>query len=207
MSKAAAYFATNPASSNGCTPHRYVILVTDGLPTFDLSSKTWPPLGSAAATGYGVSATFNADGSLASTNNQALTDTIAKLTALNTAGIQTYIVGLGAGVDPSKNPVAAQTMTAMAVAGGTGSYFAATDPTTLTNDLQSIFATILAATQSVASVAVNSTGLSTNSVVYQSQFISSDVDQDWTGNLYAFHADPVTGDVDTIPRMRSGPPA
>lgn len=199
MNKAAAYFATNPASSNGCTPHRYVILVTDGLPTFDLAGKTWPPLGSAAATGYGVTATFNPDGSLASTNNQALTDTITKLTALNTAGIQTYIVGLGAGVDPSKNPVAAATMTAMAVAGGTGSYFAATDPTTLTNDLQSILATILAATQSVASVAVNSTGLSTNSVVYQSQFISSDVDQDWTGNLYAFPADPVTGDVDTNP--------
>ena len=199
MNKAAAYFATNPASSNGCTPHRYVILVTDGLPTFDLNGKTWPPLGSAAAAGYGVTATFNPDGSLASTNNQALTDTISKLTALNAAGIQTYIVGLGAGVDPSKNPVAAATLTAMAVAGGTGSYFAATDPTALTDDLQSILATILAATQSVASVAVNSTGLSTNSVVYQSQFISSDTDQDWTGNLYAFPADPITGVVDTLP--------
>jgi type IV pilus assembly protein PilY1 len=198
MSKAQNYFATNPPSSNGCTPKRYVILVTDGLPTFDLSSKTWPPLGSAAAIGYGVTATFNGDGSLASTNNQALTDAITKITALNTAGINTYIVGLGAGVDPSKNPVAAQTLTAMAVAGGTGSYFAATDPTTLANDLQSILGTILAATQSVASVAVNSTGLSTNSVVYQSQFVTSDVDQDWTGNLFAFNVDS-SGVVDTLP--------
>ncbi len=199
MARAQSYFATNPPSSNGCTPKRYVILVTDGLPTFDLSGKTWPPLGSAAAIGYGVTATFNPDGSLAATNNQALTDVITKLTALNTAGINTYIVGLGAGVDPSKNPVAAATLTAMATAGGTGTYFAATDPTTLTNDLQSILGTILAATQSVASVAVNSTGLSTNSVVYQSQFVSSDVEQDWTGNLFAFPVNSATGVVDTLP--------
>jgi type IV pilus assembly protein PilY1 len=199
MSYAAQYFATNPHSSNGCTPKRYVILVTDGLPTFDLSGLTWPPLGSAAAIGYGVTATFNPDGSLQTTNNQALTDAINKITALNAAGINTYIVALGAGVDPTKNPVAAQTLTAMAVAGGTGSYFPATDPTTLANDLQSILGTILAATQSVASVAVNSTGLSTNSVVYQSQFVSSDVEQDWTGNLFAFPVNPINGDVDTNP--------
>ncbi len=199
MAQAKTYFATNPPSSNGCTPQRYVIMVTDGLPTFDLNGKTWPPLGSTAATGYGVTATFNADGSLGATNDQALTDVITKLGALKTAGINTFIVGLGAGVDPSKNPVAAKTLTAMAIAGGTGSYFAATDPTTLTNDLQSILGTILAATQSVASVAVNSTGLSTNNVVYQSQFLSSDTNQDWTGNLYAFPVSATTGVVDTIP--------
>jgi type IV pilus assembly protein PilY1 len=198
IAKAISYYATNPPSSNGCTPHRYVVLVTDGLPTFDLSGRTWPPLGSAAAAGYGVTATFNADGSLGATNDQALTDAIAKLTALKAAGVETYIIGLGAGVDPTKNPVAAQTLTAMAIAGGTGSYFAAVDPTTLSNDLQTILGSILAATQSVASVAVNSTGLSTNNVVYQSQFISSDVRQDWTGNLYAFPVNS-SGVVDTVP--------
>ena len=200
MNGALSYYTTvNPHSSNGCAPRRYVILVTDGLPTYDLAGRSWPPLGSAAATGYGVSATFSAvDNSLVSTNDQALTDVITKLTALNAAGIQTYIVGLGAGVDPSLNPTAAQTLTAMAVAGGTGDYFAATNPTDLTNDLQSILGTILAATQSVASVAVNSTGLSTNSVVYQSQFVTSDVDQDWTGNLFAFNVNS-SGVVDTLP--------
>ena len=200
MNGALSYYTTvNPASSNGCAPHRYVILVTDGLPTYDLAGRSWPPLGSAAATGYGVSATFSpVDNSLVSTNDQALTDVITKLTALNAAGIQTYIVGLGAGVDPSLNHTAAQTLTAMAVAGGTGDYFAATDPTSLTNDLQSILGTILAATQSVASVAVNSTGLSTNSVVYQSQFVTSDVEQDWTGNLFAFSVNS-SGVVDTLP--------
>jgi type IV pilus assembly protein PilY1 len=198
IKQANSYFATNPATSNGCTATRYVLLLTDGLPTFDLNGNSWPPLGSAAATGYGVTATFNADGSLAATNDQALTDAIAQLTALNAAGIKTYIVGLGAGVNPTLNPTAAATLTAMAVAGGTGSYFAATDPVALANDLQSILGTILAATQSVASVAVNSTGLSTNSVVYQSQFLSSDSLQDWTGNLYAYPVS-ATGVVDTVP--------
>ena len=199
MAAAKTYYATNPPSSNGCAPKRYVVLLTDGLPTLDLNGNTWPPLGSSAALGYGVSATFNGNGSLAATNDQALTDVIANLNALRAAGIQTFIVGLGAGVDPSKNPVAAQTLTAMAFAGGTGSYFAATDPVTLADDLQGILGNILSASQSVASVAVNSTGLSTNTVVYQSQFTSSDVQQDWTGNLFAFPANPYTGVVDTAP--------
>ncbi len=93
--------------------------------------------------------------------------------------MKTYIIGVGAGVDPTVNPVAAATMTAMAIAGGTGTasptgYFAANSPQQVTNDLQIIITKILAATQSVASAAVNSTGLNTNSVVYQSQFLTSD---------------------------------
>jgi type IV pilus assembly protein PilY1 len=196
VAQAKTYFATNPPSSNGCTASRYLLLLTDGLPTMDMGGASWPPLGSAAANGYGVSATFNADGSLGSTNDQALTDVINQLTALAAAGVKTYIVGLGAGVDPAVNPIAAQTLTAMAIAGGTGSYFAATSPTVLTNDLNSILASILAATQSVASVAVNSTGLTSGSVIYQSQFLSSDTYQDWTGNLYAYPVSS-TGDVAT----------
>jgi type IV pilus assembly protein PilY1 len=205
VAEAQAYFATNPSSSNGCTPTRYQLLLTDGLPTMDLNGNAWPPLGSAAALGYGVTAAFNnppgGDGSLLSTNDQALTDTINNLQALNSGGtsaVQTYIVGLGAGVDPTLNLTASRTLTAMAVAGGTGAYFAATDPVTLTNDLQSILSSILAQTQSVASVAVNSTGLSTNSVIFQSQFLSSDANQDWTGNLYAFPVS-ATGVVSTVP--------
>ncbi len=200
LSGSNAYFATNPAPTvTGCSVQRYVILVTDGLPTMDLNGHAWPPLGSASATGYGVTATFNPDGTLATTNDQALTDVIAQLAALKNAGITTYVIGLGAGVDPTKNPVAAQTLTAMAIAGGSGSYFAAKDPATLANNLQSILGNILIATQSVASVAVNSTGLNTNTVVYQAQFTSSDTYQDWTGNLFAFPVNPTTGYVDTLP--------
>lgn len=126
---------------------QYVILLTDGLPTLDKSGHAWPPLGSYPGNQYGVTATFNADGSLNTTNDQALTDAINAIKALNTAGVQTYVVGLGAGVTNSGiNPMAAQTLTAMAVAGGTGSFYAATDPTSLQNALNTIVAAINAQT-------------------------------------------------------------
>ncbi|GAC1305461.1 MAG: PilC/PilY family type IV pilus protein [Steroidobacteraceae bacterium] len=199
LSRAATFFSGNLPTSNGCPTQKFVLLLTDGLPTLDLNKRAWPPLGSAAAAGYGVTATFNADGSLASTNDQALTDSIAQLTALNAAGVKTYIIGLGAGLDPVKNPIAAQTLTAMAMAGGTGAYFASMDPTALTDTLNTVIIKILKATQAVASVAVNSTGLNASSVVYQGQFTSSDTNQDWTGSLYAFPANPATGVIDTKP--------
>ncbi len=205
IAKAQAYFATNPATSNGCAAQQYVVLVTDGLPTEDLAGHSWPPAGSASATGYGVTANFLGDGSLdtVTTNDQALLDVVANLKTLAAAGVKTYIIGVGAGVDPTVNPVAANTMTAMAIAGGTGTasptgYFAANSPQQVTNDLQIIITKILAATQSVASAAVNSTGLNTTSVVYQSQFLTSDSYQDWDGNLFAF---PIAADgtVNTAP--------
>jgi type IV pilus assembly protein PilY1 len=195
------YLNTNPPGSNGCNPTRNVVLLTDGLPTEDLAGRNWPPPGSTSAAGYGMTVSFNSDGSLnaAATNDQALKDAITLLGQLNTAGIKTYIIGLGAGVDPTLNPVAAQTLTAMAIAAGTGSYFPATSPTALASDLQVILSKILAQTQSTASAAVNSTGLRSGAVVYQSQFVTSDSNQDWTGELFAFPIDPTTGIVNTSP--------
>ncbi len=178
-----------------------MVLVTDGLPTLDLSNHAWPPLGSTAATGYGVTASFNPSplNTLISTNDQALTDVMTEIAALQSIGVNTYIIGVGAGVDPAVNMTAYQTLNAMAVAGGTSAYFPANSPGAVTADLQIIITKILAATQSTASAAVNSTGLNTNSVVYQSQFTTSDLYQDWTGNLYAFPINPTTGVVNTAP--------
>jgi type IV pilus assembly protein PilY1 len=200
IAQAQTLFAGNPPTTNGCVSHRYVVLVTDGLPTMDLNHNNWPPLGSTAAAGYGVTATFNADGSLATTNDQALTDVIANLAALNSGAnpIQTYIIGVGAGVDPTKNPSAAATLTAMSIAGGTGAYFPATSPQAVTDALQTIITQILAVTESTASAAVNTTGLNVNSVVYQSQFVTSDTYQDWTGNVLAYPIDPTSGHIDTL---------
>ena len=137
---------------------------------------------------------------LISTNDQALTDVMTELAALQSIGVKTYIIGVEPGVDPAVNPMTAyQTLNAMAVAGGTNAYFPANSPGAVTADLQIIITKILAATQSTASAAVNSTGLNTNSVVYQSQFTTSDLYQDWTGNLYAFPINPTTGVVNTSP--------
>ena len=193
LSKALAYYNTNPPSSNGCPPQRYVIMITDGLPTEDLGGDLWPPLGSQSAqnppNGYGVSATFNADGSLNSTNDDALHDTISKLHSLLISAnpVKTYIIGVGAGVDPTKNAQAAATLTAMAVAGGTGNYYAATSPDQVALDMTAILSAIQAANMSTSSAAVNSTGLKAGAVAYQAQFTSADMPyQDWTGNLVAY---------------------
>ncbi|HEU0277947.1 MAG TPA: PilC/PilY family type IV pilus protein [Rhodanobacteraceae bacterium] len=185
MQKAKSYLAG--VSNPGNCSKQYVILISDGLPTEDLAGNSWPPLGSAAAAGYGVSATFNSDGSLNTTNDQALTDTVTAITALQQAGIDTYVVGMGAGVDPTLNPQAAATLTAMAVAGGTHSYFAATSPSALVTDLNTILLAVQNGTVSATSVAVNSGSLDTDSTVYQATFTVSDTPyQDWTGDVQAY---------------------
>ena len=203
IAQAQTLFSGNPPTTNGCTAQRYVVLITDGLPTMDLAGHSWPPLGSTAAAGYGVTATFNADWSLNATNDQALTDVINKLKALNSGAnpVKTYIIGVGAGINPAS--IAGQTMAAMAVAGGTAAtagpngYFLATSPQAVTDDLQIIITQILDQSQATASTAVNSTGLNANSVVYQSQFITSDTYQDWTGNVFQLPISSTTGVVNT----------
>jgi type IV pilus assembly protein PilY1 len=194
-------FNGNPPSSNGCNPDRYVILLTDGMPTLDKSGRSWPPPGTVSALNWHMTVSFNGNGSLniAGTNDQAVVDTVNQLKALfnSTSHVKTYVIGLGAGVDPTVNPVAAQVLTAFAIAGGTGNYFPATDPTSLANDLQQILAQIQNATQSTAATAVNSTGLHTGSVAYLAQFTTSDSFQDWTGNMNAWPIDPVSGAVNT----------
>ena len=204
--QAATLFNGNPPSSNGCAPTRYVILLTDGMPTRDKSGKSWPPPGTVSAAKWNMKVAFNPDQSLniPGTNDQAVIDTVNQLQTLlhSTSHVKTFVIGLGAGVDPSVNPVAAQVLTAMAVAGGTGAYFPATDPTSLTNDLQTILALIQNTTQSTASTAVNSTGLHRGSVAYLAQFTTADVLLDWTGNLNAWPIDPVTGYVNTTPGLQ-----
>jgi type IV pilus assembly protein PilY1 len=207
LTQAATLFNGNPASSNGCAPTRYVILLTDGMPTLDKSNKSWPPPGTVSAVNWHMKVAFNPDGSLniPGTTDQAVIDTVNQLQTLlhSTSHVKTFVIGLGAGVDPTVNPVAAQVLTAMAVAGGTGAYFPATDPTTLTNDLQTILALIQNTTQSTASTAVNSTGLHMGSVAYLAQFTTADVYLDWTGNMNAWPIDPVTGYVNTTPGLQT----
>lgn len=178
-----------PASTSNpsnCPPPRYVILITDGLPTLDLSGNTWPPPGSAAATGYGVAVTANGDGTI-TTNDRAVTDTINKITQLNNAGIKTFVVGLGPGVDPSLNPQAALVLQAMAVAGGTQTYIAATSPTAVAQGLGAIINKITSTNVAAVSGAVNSTGLNSGSMIYQASYTGyAPRYQDWTGDLQAF---------------------
>ena len=227
LNRALSYYKTDPNPSDytgaqlaGCGIQKYVILITDGLPTEDNDGNFWPPLGSAAAAGYGVSATFDpSSGALVSTNDQALTDTIDAIAALQKDGIETFVVGLGAGVDPALNNAAAQAMNAMAVAGGTynpgfnapllpvqyngatldAGYLAATSPAALVGDLNQVLIKIQAGAQSTTSAAVNSATINTNTSIYQATYTSSNTPySDWTGNLLDFRIGS-TGQVNTAP--------
>ena len=187
--------ALNPATwpailpAPPCAPPKYVILITDGLPTEDLSGKSWPPPGSASATGYGATVAFNVDGTVnpVGTNNQAVLDTITQISALNSAGIKTFVVGMGAGVNPAMNPSAAGVLTAMAIAGGTKNYYPGTSPAAVVAQLNSILTLIAATNVATVSGAVNATALNGKSVVYQASYTGfASPDQDWVGNLEAF---------------------
>lgn len=194
LTRAESFMKTVGTTSGNCPQKKYVILISDGLPTQDLQGRYWPPLGSAAAVGYGVTATFKADGSLQSTNDQALADTIDQVTNLKNSGVTTYVIGLGAGVDPTVNPQAAATLKSMAVTGGTGDYYPATSPEELVNSLNAILANIQHGSFSTSASTVSSTRINTNSVQYQANFTTKDTPyEDWTGELMAIKLDPNTG--------------
>ncbi len=159
---AGALFGKGPFSA---CPGRALILVTDGLPTEDLSGDYWPPLGSAAGQGYAMHAGFygragdpaygivdegsNApDGTipgqldLSSTNDQALIDTVEQIQQLRKAGVRTFVVGMGAGVDQQANPAAYAVLNAMAIAGGTAHEYPADSAAAFTGAVNAIAARI-----------------------------------------------------------------
>ncbi|HAU3679747.1 TPA: pilus assembly protein PilY [Legionella pneumophila] len=194
LTRSRSFMKTVGTTSGNCPQKQYIILISDGLPTQDLQARYWPPLGSAAATGYGVTATFNADGSLNSTNSQALSDAINEINALKNDGVLTFVIGMGAGVDPAVNPEAAATLRAMAVAGGTENYYPATSPQALVNSLNSILSNIQNGSFSTSAAAISSTRIDSSTVEYQANFITRDTPyQDWTGNLTAIELDENTG--------------
>jgi type IV pilus assembly protein PilY1 len=194
LTKAKTYLTDPTVRTGSCPSPQYVVLISDGLPTKDMNNKAWPPLGSAAATGYGITASFNTDGSLNTTNNQALTDAIAAVTALKTAGIKTYVIGLGAGVDATLNPQASATLKAMAVAGGTTDFFPAKSAQALADDLNAILLEVGKDGASATAAAVNSTRLQANTIEFQASFVpTTGTYQDWTGNILATKLDETTG--------------
>ncbi|KTD05512.1 type IV fimbrial biogenesis PilY1-like protein [Legionella gratiana] len=194
LTRANSFMKTVGTTSGNCPQKKYIVLISDGLPTQDLQGRYWPPLGSAAAVGYGVTATFNADGTLNSTNDQALSDAINEIINLKNNKVTTFVIGLGAGVDPSVNPQAAATLTALAVAGGSENYYPATNPEELVNSFNAILSNIQNGSFSTTASTVSSNRINTNTVAYQANFTTKDTPyDDWTGNLIAIKLDPNTG--------------
>ncbi|WP_308389905.1 type IV pilin biogenesis protein [Acidithiobacillus sp. AMEEHan] len=187
------YFPNNYSQSiSGPTQtcgQRYVILVTDGQPTQGLNGHVYPPLGSAAATSLGVTS-ISSPSNWSSTNDGAVTDAIQTIQALKTQGIDTYVIGIGSAVNPSQagndaqNAVAQQgnyVLTAMAQAGGTGSFYPATSASQVQQAFNSIIGNILnnVVTAPIAATAA----VNNNSVELVAENVNSSHGQ---GNLYAF---------------------
>lgn len=131
----------------------FVVLVTDGLPSTDKN---------------GVAVTVPAT---------ALAKAAEAAAALKADKVETYVVGfaLPFGTDPA-------TLNTIASAGGTHTAYSASDATSLTAALDSIFVDILTKVSSASSVATNSTQLDTDTKIYQARFDSAD----WTGQLLAY---------------------
>lgn len=134
---------------------KYVILITDGLPTEDLSGNFWPPMGTPVAKGFGMVVNYNSDGTYdaATSNDQAASDAIAQIQSLRANNIKTYVLGVGAGVDPGINSTAAKFLQAMALAGGTQQFYPANDQTALNTAIQAIGAQIQTSTNIAAPIA------------------------------------------------------
>ncbi|MBT0964000.1 pilus assembly protein [Denitromonas iodatirespirans] len=101
-------------------------------------------------------------------------------------------IGLGTDpgwVDPESTPPAKIDDLLHASLNSRGQFFSASDPNTFANALAATLATINARTSSAATVAANSTRLSTDTLVFQALFDSSD----WSGDMLAFEIDQVPG--------------
>ena len=184
----------NSTGNNAPPPtcgQRYVILITNGQPTQGLGGKLYPPLGSQAATTFGfpLITAATASSSLTDYNNAAV-EAIQEIADLNSAGIKTYILGVGSAVNPntaestSQNTEATQgqaILTAMAQAGGTGYYYSAQSTSQLNSALSSIVANILSNT---ITSPIAATGTATSSSL---EFVQENINKsNGQGNMFAF---------------------
>jgi len=158
FSTALSYFGKTP--NDGGPPHtcgsQYVIFITDGQPTQGTGGNVYPPLGSASAQMFyppSTSITASNAGSSTSDPNNAVVEAIQEIQALAQQGIKTYVLGVGSAVNPNvqgasvaDQAVALQgqaVLTAMAQAGGTTNFYAATSASGVQSAMNSIIANIL----------------------------------------------------------------
>ncbi|MHB1075518.1 pilus assembly protein [Thiobacillus sp.] len=153
------------APPNSCSKD-FVVFLTDGLPSTDKN-------------GNPVSNPTTALAAAAQAASDLYTD----------EGVKSYIVGfaLPYGTAPGS-------LDTIAAAGGTGTAFDASDPTTLNSAFNSIFTSILGQSGSAAAVAMTSGSVAAGGNIFQGQFNSTD----WSGDLIAYNTDPVTGAVTTV---------
>ncbi|MBU2749965.1 type IV pilin biogenesis protein, partial [Acidithiobacillus thiooxidans] len=178
---------TQPPTTCGS---KYVIFITDGQPTQGMNNGyVYPPLGSASAQMFGVTSITASTWS--STTNNAVVEAIQEIQALAQQGIKTYVLGVGSAVNPNvlgassaDNAVALQgqaVLTAMAQAGGTNNFYAATSASDVQSAMNSIIANILGKSVSA------SYGAPPSATVGSLEFLLKNVNPiTGQGDLYAY---------------------
>jgi type IV pilus assembly protein PilY1 len=181
---------------------KYVIFITDGQPTQGLGGNVYPPLGSAAASTFGVTSISSAS-AWGTTNNNAVKEAITAIQNLADSGIKTYVLGVGSAVNPNipgttpaQQAEALQgsyVLQAMAQAGGTQNFYAATTQADVQAALNNIVANILG--KSVVSSYAAPPTVTVGSLEFQLKNINPVTGQ---GDLFAY---PVTsnGSLSTTP--------
>ncbi|MCR1343629.1 type IV pilin biogenesis protein [Acidithiobacillus ferrooxidans] len=169
---------------------KYVIFITDGQPTQGMEhGYVYPPLGSASAQMFGVTSITASTWS--STNNNAVVETINEIQALAQKGIKTYVLGVGSAVNPNVPGASAAdqaealqgqaVLTAMAQAGGTSNFYAATSASDVQSAMNSIIANILGKSVSA------SYGAPPSATVGSLEFLLKNVNPiTGQGDLYAY---------------------
>ncbi|MDA8152083.1 MAG: type IV pilin biogenesis protein [Acidithiobacillus sp.] len=196
FSTALSYFGKTP--NDGGPPStcgsKYVIFITDGQPTQGSGGNVYPPLGSASAQLFyppSTSVTASNAGSSASDPNNAVVEAIQGIQALAQKGIKTYVLGVGSAVNPdvpgasnADKAVALQgqaVLTAMAQAGGTTNFYAATSASDVQSAMNSIIANILGKSVSA------SYGAPPSATVGSLEFLLKNVNPiTGQGDLYAY---------------------
>lgn len=169
---------------------KYVIFITDGQPTQGINNGyVYPPLGSASAQMFGVTSITASTWS--STNNNAVVEAINEIQALAQKGIKTYVLGVGSAVNPNVPGATAAdqaealqgqaVLTAMAQAGGTTNFYAATSASGVQSAMNSIIANILGKSVSA------SYGAPPSATVGSLEFLLKNVNPiTGQGDLYAY---------------------
>ena len=192
FSTALSYYGKAP--NDGGPPHtcgsKYVIFITDGQPTQGMNNGyVYPPLGSASAQMFGVTSITASTWS--STNNNAVVEAIQEIQALAQQGIKTYVLGVGSAVNPNVQGASAAdqavalqgqaVLTAMAQAGGTTNFYAATSASDVQSAMNSIIANILGKSVSA------SYGAPPSATVGSLEFLLKNVNPiTGQGDLYAY---------------------
>ncbi|HUW98582.1 MAG TPA: hypothetical protein VMV40_07045 [Acidiferrobacter sp.] len=180
--------SSNPAPTPACDP-KFVILITDGQPTMGTGGHIYPPLGSAAATGYGE--VLSTTGS--PNNDNAVTEAVTAVQNLyNNTGaggsIQTFVLGVGPGINcpPGATGCSAeaaagyQVLQKLATAGGTKIAYNAQSA----SQFQAAFQAILNAIEAEVFTSNGSSAPNTQAGSYQFELQSTP--PMGTGNLLAY---------------------